>query len=448
MIREAVRDFVAPAPEIRPWTLRFLEPEAESRFRTAYFRDNLQIIRVGHVFGIATWVAFGLFALLQLDADTGIDAVFRYGIAVPLAIASLAMTYSRGFERFWKEQLTIVLIANAALWSSYRILVDEASYDWGYSGLLLILIYTFTFTRLPWIWATVVAVVSIASYNLLALTWVGDSANQVVFADFFLVSASAIGCATAFGIERSVRLLFLRERELDSARERADHLLRNILPDAIVDQLAERDIELDREYIAEGHGEVTVVFVDLVGFTQQAGRTSPAEMVGSLDEVFSRFDELADRYGLEKIKTVGDAYMAVAGAPQPRTDDVEAAAEMALDALESLEGARWPSGDPMGVRIGMSTGPAVAGVIGRRKFAYDLWGDTVNTASRLESHGVSGRIQVSEPVFERLRTRYSFSEPKVIDLKGKGPTRTWFLLGRAVSGEPELPDVASGGPEP
>jgi adenylate cyclase len=168
----------------------------------------------------------------------------------------------------------------------------------------------------------------------------------------------------------------------------------------------------------------------------QAGQTPADDLVAALDGVFSLFDALADRYGLEKIKTVGDAYMAVAGAPKPRPDHAEAAADMALAILEELPGARWPSGDPILVRVGLASGPAVAGVIGQRKFAYDLWGDTVNLASRLQSHGEPGRILVSESVVSRLGARYELGPTLVLDLKGKGPTPARFLLSR--HGTPRL----------
>jgi adenylate cyclase len=174
---------------------------------------------------------------------------------------------------------------------------------------------------------------------------------------------------------------------------------------------------------------VTVLFADLVGFTEQAASTDPEELVTALDNVFSRFDQLAERFGLEKIKTIGDAYMAAAGVPDPRPDHVAAAAEMALAGRACVLALRWPSGAPVGVRIGLACGPVMAGVIGRRKFAYDVWGDTVNTASRLESSAVPGSIQVSEAVYERLSAGYLFSEPYVVQLKGKGPTRARVLQG-------------------
>src|SRR5207249_3272437 len=150
-------------------------------------------------------------------------------------------------------------------------------------------------------------------------------------------------------------------------------------------------------------------------------------------------DDLADRYGLEKIKTIGDAYMAVAGAPDPRPGHAEAAADMALAIVEEREGARWPSGDPILVRVGIASGPAVAGVIGHRKFAYDLWGDTVNLASRLQSHSEPGRILVSERVVAHLETRYQFGPSLTVELKGKGWTRARLLLSRNGSGLVEPP---------
>ena len=157
-----------------------------------------------------------------------------------------------------------------------------------------------------------------------------------------------------------------------------------------------------------------------------------------LDGVFSLFDTLVDRFGMEKIKTVGDAYMAVAGAPEPHPEHAQAAAQMALGIQETMAELRWPSGEPMRVRVGIASGPAVAGVIGHRKFAYDLWGDTVNLASRLESHGTPGRILVSVATAALLDGDYLLSEKQVIDLKGRGPTPARFLLGRSQQVSPAV----------
>jgi adenylate cyclase len=156
--------------------------------------------------------------------------------------------------------------------------------------------------------------------------------------------------------------------------------------------------------------------------------------------VFGQWDQLADRFVLEKIKTIGDAYMAAAGIPEARGDHANAAAEMAIEIRDGLSLRRWPNGAPMSVRIGIASGPVIAGVIGRRKFAYDIWGDTVNAASRLQSTAMPGSIQVSDAVYFSLRDAYVFSPPYEVDLKGKGPTTAHVLVGRAVV-EPLRPSI-------
>ena len=208
--------------------------------------------------------------------------------------------------------------------------------------------------------------------------------------------------------------------------DRAESLLLNILPSPIAERLKE-----SRDVIADGFPDATVLFADLVGFTEFSGRIPPDELVRTLNEVFSRFDTLAERLGLEKIKTIGDAYMVAGGLPTPRDDHAEAMADMALgmqDEIASLNAERSTS---FQMRVGMNSGPVVAGVIGLKKFIYDVWGDTVNIASRMESHGMEGSIQVSEECYRRLRGRYVFEERGTIQVKGRGEMRTYILKGRA-----------------
>jgi class 3 adenylate cyclase len=215
--------------------------------------------------------------------------------------------------------------------------------------------------------------------------------------------------------------------QLRIERGKSERLLLNVLPEPIADRLKQGE-----NPIADSFKEVTVLFADLVSFTKLSTYLPPVELVESLNELFSMFDRLAERYGLEKIKTMGDAYMAVAGLPIPRSDNVEAAANMALHMLEGIERVRPKTGKPFRMRIGMHTGPVIAGVIGTKKFTYDLWGDTVNTASRLESNGVPGGILVLEETYLRLRECYSFRRHERIDLKGKGEKMTYVLTGAIV----------------
>jgi class 3 adenylate cyclase len=224
---------------------------------------------------------------------------------------------------------------------------------------------------------------------------------------------------------RTRQALDRAHRRLQAERERSERLLLNVLPAPIAERLKRQP-----EVIADGYGEVSVLFADLVDFTRHSQQATPAQVVTLLDRLFTAFDQLARQQRLEKIKTVGDAYMVAGGLPTPRPDHAEAVAEMALGIREEVARHLDAAGRPLQVRIGIDCGPVVAGVIGRDKFIYDLWGDTVNTASRMESHGVPGCIQVTERVYRRLRQGYRFQRRGPVEVKGKGEMITWFLLGR------------------
>jgi class 3 adenylate cyclase len=224
---------------------------------------------------------------------------------------------------------------------------------------------------------------------------------------------------------RTRRALDQEHRLLLAEQERSERLLLNVLPGPIADRLKQGE-----GVIADDFPEVTVLFVDLVDFTRRSRETTPERVVQVLDDLFSALDALAERYRLEKIKTIGDAYMVVGGLPEPRPDHAQAVADMALAVREEVARHTDPAGEPLAVRIGIDTGPVVAGVIGRRKFSYDLWGDTVNTASRMESNGVPGCIQVTERTYRRLRDDFRLERRGPIEVKGKGEMTTWFLVGR------------------
>jgi class 3 adenylate cyclase/NAD(P)-dependent dehydrogenase (short-subunit alcohol dehydrogenase family) len=215
-----------------------------------------------------------------------------------------------------------------------------------------------------------------------------------------------------------------RTRELEVARRRSDSLLLNILPGPIAERL-----KAGEELIADHFAAVTVLFADIVDFTPTASKLTPQRAVEVLDAVFSEFDRIAQHYQLEKIKTIGDCYMAVGGLPEPQPDHAERVASAALEMLPALSRVGKWLDLPLSIRIGMQTGDAVAGVIGRQKFVYDLWGDTVNTASRMETYGVGGQIQCTERVYQRLNDRFDFTPRGEIDIKGKGSMSTYFLTG-------------------
>ena len=222
------------------------------------------------------------------------------------------------------------------------------------------------------------------------------------------------------------KLLSSVMRELDQERARSHSLLLNILPQAIIDRLGDGETT-----IADRYDSVTVLFSDLVGFTSISSELEPQLLVSELNRLFSEFDALCQRTEVEKIKTIGDAYLAVGGLPGTRADHATAVAELALGMVEAVARLNVSSGRDWRVRIGVHSGPAVAGVIGTRKFVYDVWGDTVNVASRLESSAEPNRIHISDPVAEALRGTFDLEPRGTIDLKGKGKTGSFFLRGPA-----------------
>lgn len=215
------------------------------------------------------------------------------------------------------------------------------------------------------------------------------------------------------------------EEALRIAQEQSERLLLNILPKTIADKLKQ-----NQSAIAEQFDEATILFADIVGFTPLSARTPPIELVNLLNHIFSTFDELAELHGLEKIKTIGDAYMVVGGLPVPMELHAEAVAQMALDMQTAIARFQAEKGEPFQIRIGINTGAVVAGVIGIKKFIYDLWGNTVNIASRMESHGIPGRIQVTDTTYECLKDKYLFEKRGAIAIKGKGEMITYWLMGK------------------
>ena len=214
----------------------------------------------------------------------------------------------------------------------------------------------------------------------------------------------------------------LAEAALDRAHQRSEELLLNILPPKIAGRL-----KAESSTIADGFADVTVLFADLVGFTKLSARLSPEKVVALLNELFCRFDDVADEFGLEKIKTIGDCYMVAGGLPEPHADHAGAVAQMALAMMKIVQDFGAHMGETLDVRIGINSGPVVAGVIGKRKFIYDLWGDTVNVASRMESHGVPGTIQLSGATHQLLVGKYQMQRRGTIEIKGKGEMETWLL---------------------
>jgi class 3 adenylate cyclase len=408
-------------------SLRFSDAGLEREFQARYFQDNVGYVRAALELAIVAWAFLAYFSV----PPTGHESyLLIHVVGIGVAALCLGLSFMSGYARWWQIAVVAVVLTSAALSQMHRMVAGHPA-DWGgVVGLMMVLAFTYSLSRLQYRYAALAGLLAIIWYNAARGLVQAPGDIGLFEPDVDLLVFATIGTAAAFALERFARLLFLRERDVDRERQRGDALLRNVLPEAIIDRLKVRGLRVDDTLIAERYAEASVLFADLVGFTEQAARTDPDELIATLDGVFGRWDDLADRFGLEKIKTIGDAYMAVAGVPNARPDQVEATADMGLEIRDGVSQLLWPSGVPISVRIGIACGPVIAGVIGHRKFAYDVWGDTVNAASRLESAAVPGSIQVSEAVHDRLIGNYAFSEPYLVDLKGKGTTTAHRLLGR------------------
>jgi class 3 adenylate cyclase len=260
---------------------------------------------------------------------------------------------------------------------------------------------------------------------VVAVVVIGGLLDPVIPADQGLTHGAAVA-AMVFNVLGPAALALGLVRYIDgqrlAARRESDALLRNVLPDAIAGRL-----KAGERVIADHYDEASVLFADVVGFTPFAEALSPQRTVQVLNELFTQFDHLAERFGLEKIKTIGDAYMVVAGVPEPRDDHAAVLVEMALAIHRYVAGLEPMEGRQIQFRIGIASGPLVAGVIGERKFSFDLWGDTVNTAARMESSGVPGQIQVTDETCRLLAGRYPFQRREGVEVKGKGVMSTWLL---------------------
>lgn len=277
-------------------------------------------------------------------------------------------------------------------------------------GIMLVALYAFVVQRLRFTFAAVLAAIHILAYSGFVATRLVPTAFAL---ELFLVAATAAtGVLAAYQFEAIARQVFAQRRviedqasELARQKEKSDQLLLNVLPETVAQRLRE-----DPGAVAEAHESASVVFADLVGFTPLSERLPADQVVQVLDRLFSRFDALVEEHGLNKVKTIGDAYMIAGGAPEPMPDHALRAVRIGLALLAETDRYAVELGLPLRLRVGVNSGPLVAGVIGRRRFSYDMWGDTVNVASRMESHGVEGRVQISEATWRLVRDRVAVEE--------------------------------------
>jgi class 3 adenylate cyclase len=409
--------------------LRFPD-RIESAFREDYNIRWLGTNRAAFAGGILLVALFGVLDLWAAPDHLPAIWALRYGVCCVSTIALLLASARPGYVRWMQPAGSAVVIVVGIALVAMNTLISPREPGFGLYifGVPIVIVFAYTAPRLRLPSATLAGTVLIAASIVAGIAHGdlrGDDAPvRFLVTTGIIAATNTIGMLAGYFIESGLRSNWLQHLILERERQRSDGLLLNILPAPVADRLKAGDVVVDE------FESVSVLFADIVGFTPLSAGRSAEEIVNLLNEVFSRFDRLAESHGLEKIKTMGDAYLAVGGMPVPQPDHVERVAGMALDM--QAEAAALSAGGiaPIRLRIGLHTGPVVAGVIGLRKFSYDLWGDTVNTASRMESQGKPGRIHVTEAIFECLAGRYLFDGPSLVDVKGKGVMRTYYLLAR------------------
>jgi len=406
----------------------FADPGRESAFRHEQARETVPIVRAGFLVGIPLWFVAWLALPLAAEVD---GTVLAATSAAMVALNLVSLWSVRGHPSLARIEAVGIIgtVGNAA---AIMVLTAASPANDRYSlpGLMLSLLYAVAVFRIRLPEAVVPAAVVLVAF----LVAVGprQAPGQLAFDVFILVAMMIVGLLGVVVLERASRERFQQRRTIEAqreevARERAksDALLRAMLPVSIVARLRERP-----EAVAEGFDAATLIFADLVGFTVMAERLGPQRTAALLNTLVSRWDLLAAEAGVEKIKTIGDAYFAAAGVPEPQGDHATRIVDFGHAMIRATAEAARTTGEPLAIRVGVHSGPVVAGVIGRTKFSYDLWGDTVNVASRLESTGVPGEIQASAATVDLLGGRFEVVPRGEVTLKGKGPMSTFLVRAR------------------
>lgn len=406
----------------------FADPGRESAFRLEQARETVPVVRAGFVVGIPLWIIVWLVLPLAAEIDGTILAAVAASM-VALDVVSFWLVRGDPSPRRIEALGIVGTIGNAA---AIMVLAVAAPANDRYSlpGLMLSVLYAVAVFRIRLPTALVPGAVVLVAFLVGAAPH--EPAGQLAFDVFLLVAMMTVGLLGVVVLERASRERFLQRRVIEAqreevARERAksDTLLRAMLPASIVTRLRERP-----EAVAEGFDAATLIFADLVGFTAMAERLGPQQTAALLNTLVSRWDNLAAEAGVEKIKTIGDAYFAAAGVPEPQDDHAALIVDLGLAMIRATAEVGRTTGEPLAIRVGVHSGPVVAGVIGRTKFSYDLWGDTVNVASRLESTGVPGEIQASAATVDLLGGRFEVVPRGEVTLKGKGPMSTFLVRAR------------------
>jgi adenylate cyclase len=404
-----------------------LPPGLEVKYRADTNRRLMQIARPGTFLAILTYLSFWILDVYALPEAYPIVRGIRI-VGILLMSVLFAWSFTALYERWVVLIFTLAcLVVNLSVVATFAVTHSTEVVYYFYYLTLFFVILGAPILGMPFLNQVLVCICTLIAYLIVALfiqdmLQVQSSSVTFVASLFFLTGGMVIGSFGAYSAELVSRQDFLLRIMIDQERERSEELLLNILPAPIAERLKRGEV------VADHIDSASVLFADIVDFTPLSARYTAVELVSLLNRIFSHFDNLVDRYSLEKIKTIGDCYMVAAGVPVSRIDHALVLAKLALEMQEYMAANRFDEGQRLYFRIGIHSGSLVAGIIGKRKFIYDLWGDTVNTASRMESHGVGGVIQISRATYELIKDDYICESKGSIQVKGKGEMEIWHII--------------------
>ena len=409
--------------DINVWTLRFADSNLEQQYRDSKLPFLFAATRTIYALAAVIWTVFTLLNEFAIQDPSAALVSVRI-VAIFGNIAAFAATFAMKPGR-WVDA-GVLAMAAFNLFLLMLVLTSMSSVSLPYysplSNAIVQVLCCYSFGVISFAEGTLFACCVLAAFFATVLGVWPEPPLEIFFNATWLCTAISLVGLGSYLLDRTQRIAWLRQLDLAQAEDRIRALLHNVLPPSI----AARKLG-GEAVIADDYSEASLMFADVVGFTALSASMSSTELVIMLNELFARFDRIVARHGLEKIKTIGDCYMVASGIPHARDDLLQTLMAVALEMLSEVARVRTPDGRTLAIRIGMHSGPVTAGVIGESKFIFDVWGDTVNVASRMESNGAAGQIQVTEAVMSALMDQYSFEGPQLIDVKGKGPTRVWKL---------------------
>jgi class 3 adenylate cyclase len=410
---------------VQKW-LRQLDYRLSPQLEIEYEDKTNEMTNRAFLYGVPTlsiclWVWFFSSRFTNNVGDSLTFAIAVQGVLALGIFAILLRGRMRRILNYFSPVLTLSYVY-ALIGVYVATLPDQAKMVQAQNWVICLVFFLYAVERV----SPFLAVLNAGSSTLL-FYFLQASVPQLIGAESFqfnwqLAAAHGVGLFICFDQCINARRKFKFEKDLDSQRQHSDKILRNVLPDVIVDEL-----KTTRSTLAHAYSDVTVIFIDLVGFTKKSATMEPALLVNLLDELFSRFDELASKYGVEKIKTIGDAYMAATGCPRVDSIHAQRMIEFALALENVMKVFNSEFAADFGIKVGIASGTVMGGVIGKKRISFDLWGDVVNLASRIESIAADGEIAVSESTAALIKERVTLSQPRIVELKGKGPTTVYSV---------------------